>query len=327
MYWYYKVPFLVFCGLVVAGCLYLVVSHLPQGVKDKITFRQTEQPGDGPRVVPSDNVDGGGDGPRVVPATSDFPGAQELLPEAALRRLEAAEEQLRNDNLLAARKLGAMAMTDLAGQEFGEHWFRAAEVVSRVNTTLLNSDAPAPEKVDYIVEQGDMLAIIARRFGTTIEALQRGNNLDMNNPLIYPGDVLKIYKADWHLLAIKSRFVLLLYDGEVLFKLYHVGIGRQNRTPAGDFEIKNKLREPAWTPPGRVIPYGDPQNVLGTRWLGLKPVGNTNPALRGYGIHGTWEPDTVGTPASEGCIRMRNEDVEELFDIVPVGTRVVIKDE
>jgi len=47
--------------------------------------------------------------------------------------------------------------------------------------------------------------------------------------------------------------------------------------------------------------------------------------LTGYGIHGTWEPETVGSAVSKGCIRMLNTDVEELFDIVPVGTAVTIE--
>ena len=94
-------------------------------------------------------------------------------------------------------------------------------------------------------------------------------------------------------------------------------IGKENRTPAGNFLITEKLVDPAWTPPGKYIPSGDPENVLGTRWLKLTPTNGTDPSLEGYGIHGTTEPETVGTSCSAGCVRLRNEDVEELYDFIP----------
>ena len=66
------------------------------------------------------------------------------------------------------------------------------------------------------------------------------------------------------------------------------------------------------------MPPESSQNVLGTRWLGFN--------LSGYGIHGTTEPETIGQQVTAGCIRMRNEDVEELYSIVQLETRVVVVD-
>ena len=109
--------------------------------------------------------------------------------------------------------------------------------------------------------------------------------------------------------------------------MYSVGIGRQGRTPTGTFKVASRIREPDWdspTPRGK-IPFGDKDNVLGTRWMQLKPTGNTNQNLRGYGIHGTWQPESIGHSLSNGCIRMKNRDVEELFSIVPLGTPVTIE--
>jgi len=78
-----------------------------------------------------------------------------------------------------------------------------------------------------------------------------------------------------------------------------------------------KPEKPEWfRPGGGVIPYGDPGNLLGTRWMAIDSPG--------YGIHGTWEPETIGKQLSAGCIRMLNRDVEELYTIVPVGTPVKI---
>ena len=66
-----------------------------------------------------------------------------------------------------------------------------------------------------------------------------------------------------------------------------------------------------------VIPPGK-ANPLGTRWIGL--------SRKGYGIHGTNNPRSIGRRASHGCIRMRNRDVEELFEMVAVGDRVEISE-
>jgi lipoprotein-anchoring transpeptidase ErfK/SrfK len=79
------------------------------------------------------------------------------------------------------------------------------------------------------------------------------------------------------------------------------------------------MDDPTWyAPGGKIIPPGDPRNILGSRWLGLdKP---------GYGIHGTTEPSSIGRSVTAGCVRMLNKDVEELFVILPVGTEVAILD-
>ena len=110
----------------------------------------------------------------------------------------------------------------------------------------------------------------------------------------------------------------MLYLNDELYRIYTVGIGRENRTPTGAFLITGLTEEPAWyRNDGQIIPYGDKNNLLGTRWLKLTPTEDTDPTLEGYGIHGTWDPDSCGTSCSDGCVRMRNEDVEELFDFIP----------
>jgi lipoprotein-anchoring transpeptidase ErfK/SrfK len=69
------------------------------------------------------------------------------------------------------------------------------------------------------------------------------------------------------------------------------------------------------------VPFGDPQNPLGTRWLPWLSGGEKT----GFGFHGTNEPDAVGGRVSQGCVRMRNEDVELLYEILPQGSRVVVR--
>ena len=117
---------------------------------------------------------------------------------------------------------------------------------------------------------------------------------------------------------------MLFLNGK-FFKRYAVGTGQYGKTPVGDFIISDKIINPPWwRPDGKLIPFGDTNNVLGTRWMALSTPDGTGP--RGYGIHGTWQPDTIGKQASAGCIRLLNSEVEELFMLVPVGTPVNITD-
>jgi lipoprotein-anchoring transpeptidase ErfK/SrfK len=205
-------------------------------------------------------------------------------------------------------------------------WQRAAEIIGKSNIGIYMTDVPSPEKELYTIKEGDNLITIAKRFGTTVEAIQKSNGLNPANPIIFPGKTLYIYTGDWNIRVSKQQFRLFLFDGEELFKVYRVGIGRQGRTPSGTFKITTKQKEPVWYNEGKTIPYGDKENVLGTRWMAIKPIDKTDTNLRGYGIHGTWQPETIGTESSNGCIRMKNEDVNELFSILPYYTKVTIED-
>ena len=99
------------------------------------------------------------------------------------------------------------------------------------------------------------------------------------------------------------------------------GIGKESSaTRVGQFTVGKKQEEPMWFPQGRKpVPYGDPENPLGTRWIAWHDAGGE---ATGLGFHGTNEPDSIGRDASLGCIRMRTPDVEELFEILPLGAPV-----
>ena len=98
---------------------------------------------------------------------------------------------------------------------------------------------------------------------------------------------------------------------------YTVGIGKQGTSPQGRFVVKQKLVNPTYYgPDGLVIDGDDPANPLGEHWIDL---GDS------YGIHGTINPDSIGKAQSRGCIRMRNEDVMEVFSLLGEGSEVVIR--
>jgi lipoprotein-anchoring transpeptidase ErfK/SrfK len=97
-----------------------------------------------------------------------------------------------------------------------------------------------------------------------------------------------------------------------------VATGINGSTPIGAFKIINKLKNPVWYKAGAVVPSGSPENILGSRWMGI--------SLPGYGIHGTTEPETIGKHITAGCIRMEEPHIRELYAVLPIGTEVTIID-
>jgi len=113
--------------------------------------------------------------------------------------------------------------------------------------------------------------------------------------------------------SLEDRRLALLEDGKVK-KIYTVAVGKASTpSPMGTFAIESRVANPTYSHDGRVVPPG-PQNPVGSRWMGL--------SIRGYGIHGTNAPNSIGKAASHGCIRMGKADVEELFALVQVGDTV-----
>jgi hypothetical protein len=109
---------------------------------------------------------------------------------------------------------------------------------------------------------------------------------------------------------------LALIEGDKVVKIWDAAVGtKSSPSPSGNFAIASRLSQPTYYHPGKIIPSG-PSNPLGTRWLGLN--------LKGFGIHGTNAPRSIGKKASHGCIRMRNRDIEELFEMVKAGDAVEI---
>jgi lipoprotein-anchoring transpeptidase ErfK/SrfK len=192
-----------------------------------------------------------------------------------------------------------------------------------VNIKLVLTPRQMPEKVEYVVKRGDSVERIARRLGTTIESIQIANGIKNVN-LIKAGDRLRVLKAVFAITASKGRNDLVLTMNGAFFKRYATGTGQFGKTPTGTFVIRDKIAEPVWwRPDGKEIPYGAPDNILGTHWLSLRATGATED-VRGYGIHGTWDDSSIGKASSAGCLRMHNSDVEELFTLVPVGAEVTI---
>ncbi|WP_410983702.1 L,D-transpeptidase [Bacillus cereus] len=108
-------------------------------------------------------------------------------------------------------------------------------------------------------------------------------------------------------------------DGKIQ-KIFPVATGKTNElTPEGTFDVVMKAKNPYYI--AKNIPGGSPKNPLGSRWIGFNARGTDGSK---YGIHGTNQPSSIGKYISQGCIRMKKQDVEYLFDRIPIGTKVSI---
>ncbi|MTH54805.1 L,D-transpeptidase family protein [Bacillus mangrovi] len=118
----------------------------------------------------------------------------------------------------------------------------------------------------------------------------------------------------------KSSNKLAYYENSQLKRVFKVGTGRsQSLTPEGKFRIVQKIvNRPYYT--GN-IPGGDPRNPLGNRWMGFNARGTSGST---YGIHGNNNPASIGGYVSSGCVRMYDNEVEWLFEQVPIHTAVII---
>lgn len=140
----------------------------------------------------------------------------------------------------------------------------------------------------------------------------------LKSDVIRPGQKLKVLPGNFSISVTKSNNTLRLYLTGQFFKRYVVATGTtSDLTPEGTFTITTKLENPTWYKMGsKAIPPGGPDNLLGTRWLGFSKAG--------YGIHGTTLPESIGHHSTSGCVRMLNNEVEELYDLVPQGTKVTV---
>jgi lipoprotein-anchoring transpeptidase ErfK/SrfK len=242
----------------------------------------------------------------VVPVSSPTASAAKKLYEEAVK--------LENDG----QKIEARAAYQKIVNEYSD--FDQMESIQKhlgdLNLDIILSNFETPNTEMYEVQAGDSLGKLAKKFNTTVDLIKQSNNL--TNDVIRLGQRLRIWKGKFNLFVDKSQNILILKSGDDVVKVYNVSTGLNNSTPVGNFKIVSKLVDPVWFKSGAVVPPESPANVLGTRWMGFD--------IAGYGIHGTTEPEKIGQQVTAGCVRMRNEEVEQLYMLVPVGTEVRVQD-
>jgi len=173
-----------------------------------------------------------------------------------------------------------------------------------------------PYEKTYKAVSGDSLIGIGKQHLIPFELIMRVNR--MGAPSITAGQQIKVIQGPIHIEIVKGRKELRAWLGDVCLRVYPIAIGMNDKTPDGTFLVRNKLKNPPYQPQHKTKADhragGAPDNPLASRWI---DIGNH------YGIHGTIDPASIGRDVSEGCIRMHNKDVEELFDMVVVNASKV----
>ncbi|NIA06188.1 MAG: L,D-transpeptidase family protein [Actinobacteria bacterium] len=177
----------------------------------------------------------------------------------------------------------------------------------------------------YHVKSGDLPSAIVKKYNITPELFLKINNIP-NDRSMRADRSYKVIKGPFDIIIYKKNFQLDVFLGDYYIRSFAIGLGRDNSTPTGAFVAGDKLVNPGWwgvvdESTGRrvYVPHEDPKNPLGNHWISLRHLATDGGKQTDYGIHGTNEPQTIGKQASHGCIRMRNEDVSELFDLLVTG--------
>lgn len=184
-------------------------------------------------------------------------------------------------------------------------------VLGQANQSLLFSPHKTEGDVMHEIKKGDSLWKISRQYKVPQEIIMRVNNI--NNPqALKVGRIIKIPQVEFAIVVDKSNNTLTLQNHGAFFKKYSIRTGTTNsQTPAGTFRVQAK-RE---IKPGKDGEDGESKD-LGARWIGLQGSG--------VGIHGGADPAKLGTYSPTGSIAMTDEDVQELYDLVPAGAPVKI---
>jgi len=264
-----------------------------------------------PKVVRSQSAPAIAARPPVsVPA----PAAQPLG-EAFARQVEHAGQLLVAGERVEARVL----LSRLYVNSRGEAAVKLRTLLDRINADLVFTPRCLEGATVHVVEPGEVGARIAKKYGVPWGMIKLLNGMQSDNLSI--GQRLKIIPGPATVLACKSEFRLALFMNGAFIKEYPIGIGRDDLTPSGDYEVDSMLVKPRWyTPGGGYIEYGQEGHQLGIRWIGFR----NEPGANGLGIHGTNDEATIGTKCSNGCLRMRNDDVAELYAFLSLGCKVKI---
>src|SRR6266496_3400320 len=199
----------------------------------------------------------------------------------------------------------------------GKHLDEARDILGEVNTEILLSRHPSPEKIEYIVKPGDVLAKIARKLKTTPEMIMRMNN--MSGTMLRIGDRLLISHPDFSIVIQRKANVVVLLNHGAFFKQYHV---REAKLPPKQpSTVTAKVAETMAWKGGKRVGLGSPDYISSTRWIRIAGA----PTYTLYSAPDTAHPNLEQPPPPTG-LGLAASDVEELSSLVNTGTPVTITD-
>ncbi len=252
-------------------------------------------------------------GPTVEPnpeAATLIADATAMLSEKPSRIIEARDklnEALRIPMSAEQRSSVKDQLTELS-----EKWLMSRTIIP---------DDPLCES--YQVKRGDLLSTISDRYKVPYEILMKINNINRPESL-QAGQTIKVVNGPFHVKVYRSTFTMDLYLQTTYVRSFRVGLGKPGmETPTGHWRVKNdgKLEKPIWTNPidGKTYHPEDPDYPLGSRWIALEGLSGEAENRTGFAIHGTKEPDQIGSAGSQGCIRMHNGDAILIYNLMFPG--------
>lgn len=264
--------------------------------------------------------------PAATPAPTATPAPRAAPAIPAAQAVAEGKRQLDAGELLRGRETLNTAL--VSGQLSGADAAIARQLITQANEEIIFSRKVFADDIwqeTYTVQSGDLMVRIANRFFTPYEFICKINgNIDPRR--IRPGQKLKVIKGPFHAVVDKSDFRLDLYLGApgghdaMYVRSFRVGLGEDNSTPNGLWVVPSgaKMRNPTYySPRGEgIIAADDPKNPLGEFWIAMEGIEGNAVGAQSFGIHGTIEPDSIGKQASMGCIRLVNEDVEQVFEML-----------
>ena len=273
--------------------------------------------------------------PIIAIAPTTHPAIVAPLPEVTVMRpLGEARSKLAADPLSTRRILNDEL---LAGRLSGAELDEARELLAKASEQLVFSPRAFRDDANvttYAIQPGDKLMKIAAAYGVTWDFIARINNI-ADARRIRPAQNVKIVRGPFHAVVSKHSFTMDIYlgapggVGSIFVTSYRVGLGKDDSTPLGTWKAAGKLRNPAYySPRGEgIIAADDPRNPLGEYWIGLTGIDGSAIGKNSYGIHGTIDPASIGREESMGCIRMRNEDVAIVYELLVEGkSTIVVRD-
>jgi lipoprotein-anchoring transpeptidase ErfK/SrfK len=272
----------------------------------------------------------GNDSAATRPSDAESDGASFTSASAAMAAAKSAEAL---GDLIEARATlnNALLSGDLTPAEAAP----IKQEMARLNQSIVFSPrhfSNDPFGGLYTVNPGETMGHIANLHNTTWQFLSRINGIAPRR--LRANATLKVVQGPFYAVVDKKAFTMDLYlggpggRGSMYVMTYPVGLGRDDSTPPGTWMVEphRKIKNPTYfSPRGEgVIDAGDPKNPLGPFWIGLTGIDGQAVGKMSYGIHGTIEPDSIGKQSSMGCIRMHNEDVAIVFELLVEGKSTVI---
>ncbi len=250
---------------------------------------------------------------------------QEFERQRQSRQKKLYDEALQAFNERKFEKCRATLRDMLVSMDSSDRMFDpAANLLGRASMNIYRSGTDSETNVDYTVRSGDTLSKIALNYNTTVSAIQKANG--MTTTRLNIGKKLKIPQSVWSIEIRRADNKLILKTNNKLFKIYNVYPGSAiSQSFSGTFRIFSKQKDPVWRVDGQVYQPGSAGNIIGSRWMALKGTGASADAA-GTAIHGTNRAGTPdSSPGAPGYFRMSNDDVKELYELVPCETAVEIR--